>query len=431
MQSEILFERAKAVMPGGVSSPVRAFKGVGGTPVFFARGEGQHLIDVDGKVYVDFVQSWGPLCLGHAHPSVVEAIVRAARDGTSFGAPCEAEVALAELLVGCFSSIDQVRFVNSGTEATMSALRLARGFTKKSKIIKFEGGFHGHADMLLTKAGSGVATLDLPDSPGVPKEAAQNTLSAPFNDLERTRELFEIHPDAIAAVIVEPIAGNMGMILPHPDFLPGLRKLCDAHGALLILDEVMTGFRAALPGAQAIYGVRPDLVCLGKVIGGGLPVGAYGGRADIMAQIAPLGPVYQSGTLSGNPLAMNAGLATLRAWMAQDVFSNTALRTKRLCDSMKAVADAAKVPMQWAHQGSMFGFFFLKEPHQSPITDFASAKMQVDTTRYARFFHAMKSAGFYFAPSAFEAGFMSAAHQDQAIDACALAFADALEEIVL
>lgn len=418
--SEQHHEKALKMMPGGVSSPVRAFKGVGGTPLVFDRGEGAYLIDMDQKRYLDYVLSWGPLILGHAYPGVVEALLSAARKGTSFGATCALEIELAERLIGCFDSIDQLRFVNSGTEATMSVLRVARGFTGRDKIIKFDGGFHGHSDMLLSKAGSGLATLGVPDSAGVPNASTQNTLTAAYNSLEEVEGLFAAHKDQIAAVIIEPIAGNMGFVRPKAGFLEGLRILCTQHGALLIFDEVMTGFRVAYPSAQALFDVRPDLTCLGKVIGGGLPVGAYGGRADIMAKVAPLGPVYQSGTLSGNPIGMAAGLATLSALDTPGVFDKATASCKKLVLGLRAAAHAHGIPMQSDYSGTMFGFCFLKEEGAS-VFDYTSAKRHVDTKRYASFFHAMLQRGFYFAPSAFEAGFLSSAHSDEGIDETLLA----------
>ncbi|MCS7222630.1 MAG: glutamate-1-semialdehyde 2,1-aminomutase [Anaerolineae bacterium] len=411
-KSAELFAVAQRLIPGGVNSPVRAFRGVGGTPRFIERGQGPYIWDADGHRYVDYVLSWGPLILGHAHPRVVEAITRQAHCGTSFGAPTELETRLAELITERMPTIEMVRFVNSGTEATMSALRLARAFTGRDKIIKFEGCYHGHADMLLVQAGSGVATLGLPDSPGVPSGATQDTLVAPYNDLNAVTKLFEEYPNAIAAIIVEPVAGNMGVVLPTGGFLAGLRNLCARYGALLIFDEVMTGFRVHPGGAQTLYGISPDLTCLGKVIGGGLPVGAYGGRREIMQMVAPAGPMYQAGTLSGNPLAMAAGIATLEELREASVWEELERKTRRLCQGIDQAAQAAGVPIYQTRVGSMFCIFF----QAGPVTDYASAKRS-DTARYARFFHAMLEQGVYLAPSQFEAGFLSTAHGDEEIEA--------------
>lgn len=414
-QSDVLFEQALNLMPGGVSSPVRAFKGVGGVPRFIERGEGAYLWDVDGRRYVDYVLSWGPLILGHAHPRVVEALHAAILRGTSYGAPTRLENELAERVIHLIPSIEMIRFVNSGTEATMSALRLARAATGREKIIKFAGCYHGHADMLLVQAGSGVATLGLPDSPGVPEAATAHTLTAPYNDLDAVHQLFEQNPDSIAGLIVEPVVGNMGFILPHDGFLEGLQRLCRQYGALFILDEVMTGFRVAIGGAQAVWNLDPDLTCLGKVIGGGLPVGAYAGKRDLMAKVAPAGTMYQAGTLSGNPLAMTAGLTTLEILMEDGLFDSAAARTTALADGLRTLAQKAGIPLQIGHLGTMFGFFFLKD-NSAIINDYASARQYADVERYRRFFHAMLEAGVYLAPSQFEAGFVSAAHQPEDIE---------------
>ncbi len=406
-----LYQQAVQVMPGGVSSPVRAFRGVGGTPLFIERGEGPYVVDVDGNRYVDYVMSWGPLVLGHAHPAVVEAIRQQATRGTSYGAPTALEVELANLVIDLMPSVEMVRFVNSGTEATMSALRLARAYTGRHKIIKFEGCYHGHADMLLVQAGSGVATLGLPDSPGVPPGATQDTLTAPYNDLDAVQALFEQFPESIAAVIVEPVAGNMGVVPPVAGFLEGLRNLATQFGAVLIFDEVMTGFRVALGGAQEKYGVMPDLTAFGKVIGGGLPVGAYGGRKDIMEQVAPAGSMYQAGTLSGNPLAMAAGLATLRTIAAPGVFEQIVAVATTVRETIDRVAADAGIPVQTAQAGTMFGLFF----NDQPVRNYAEVKTS-DQERYARFFHAMLEQGVYFAPSAFEAAFAALPHDGPALE---------------
>lgn len=413
-KSEALFERAKSLIPGGVNSPVRAFRSVGGTPRFVDRGQGPYFWDADGNRYIDYVLSWGPLVLGHAHPKVVEALHACAARGTSFGAPTALENELAQLVIDTVPSVEMVRFVNSGTEACMSALRLARAYTGRDKIIKFSGCYHGHADMLLVQAGSGVATLGLPDSPGVPASTAANTLTAPFNDLDGVRALFEAHPDGIAAAIVEPIAANMGFVLPKEGYLQGLADLCREHGALFILDEVMTGFRAGPGGAQDAWGLDPDITCLGKVIGGGLPVGAYAGKRAIMETVAPAGPMYQAGTLSGNPLAMTAGLVTIQTLLEPGVFDGIAAQTEKLVAGIEAAAADAGVPIQAGRMGSMFGFYFLKEAG-AVIDSYESAKEHVHTERFNRYFHAMLERGIYPAPSPFEAGFVSAAHGDAEI----------------
>ncbi len=424
-RSEELFAQAQTRIPGGVNSPVRAFRGVGGTPLFFARGEGAFLIDADGKRYIDYVGSWGPMILGHGHPEVIAAVKEAADQGLGFGAPTAIETEMAELVCELVPSLELVRMVSSGTEATMSAIRLARGFTGRDKIVKFEGCYHGHSDSLLVKAGSGLLTLGVPTSPGVPAALAEHTVTLPFNDLEAATVAFGALGGEIAGVIVEPVAGNMNCVPPLPGFLHGLRELCDQHSSVLIFDEVMTGFRVALGGAQALYGVRPDLTTLGKVIGGGLPVGAFGGRREIMEHIAPLGPVYQAGTLSGNPLAMAAGLSTLRALRAPGFFERLGEKTARLTAGLAAAARDAGVPLATNQVGGMFGFFFTAEREISSYRQV----MDCDIERFRRFYHAMLDAGIYLAPSAFEAGFVSAAHGDAEIDATLQAAAQALRTL--
>ena len=410
-RSSELFDRAKRVLPGGVNSPVRAFRAVGGTPFFVARGHGSSLVDVDGREYVDYVCSWGALILGHVHPAVLAAIHAAAENGWTYGAPCPAEVELAEAVRRRMPSVEVMRFVNSGTEATMAAVRLARAATGRDLIIKFEGCYHGHADGFLVKAGSGVATLGLPDSPGVPAALASLTLTAPFNDATAVAELFRKHAKSIAAVIVEPYVGNAGFIPPDADFHPALRALCDDHGALLIFDEVMTGFRVAAGGAQERLGIVPDLTTLGKIVGGGFPVGVYGGRADLMRRIAPDGPVYQAGTLSGNPIAMAAGLATLRETEAPGFYNQLERRTARLLDGLQEAARRHGVPMTAGHAGSMWGMYFV----EGPVRNYADAKRS-DTALFARWHKAALTRGVFLAPSAFEAGFVSSAHSEADID---------------
>jgi glutamate-1-semialdehyde 2,1-aminomutase len=407
-----LFDRARQLLPGGVNSPVRAFKSVGGEPFFTARADGAYLWDVEGKRYIDYVGSWGPMIVGHNHPAVREAVQRAVLDGLSFGTPCAAEVTMAETIVSLIPSVDMVRMVNSGTEATMSAIRLARGATGRSKIVKFEGCYHGHGDSFLVKAGSGALTFGVPTSPGVPKAAADLTLTLPYNDIEAARELFAEHGGDIAGLIIEPVAGNMNCIPPKDGYLAALRELCTQHGALLIFDEVMTGFRVALGGAQAHYGITPDLTCFGKIIGGGMPVGAYGGRRDLMQQIAPSGPIYQAGTLSGNPVAMAAGLAMLQLIQAPGFHDDLTARTVRLTDGILGAARKAGVPFSVNRVGAMFGLFFTNERVES----YAQATA-ADVAAFNRFFHGMLERGVYLAPSAFEAGFVSSAHGDAEIEA--------------
>jgi glutamate-1-semialdehyde 2,1-aminomutase len=415
------FERAKRVIPGGVNSPVRAFKAVGGTPLFVKDARGCELIDLEGKPYVDYVMSWGPLILGHAHPAVVEAVQRAAARGTSYGAPTEAESELAELVVSMVPSVEKVRFCSSGTEATMSALRLARAFTGRDKVIKFAGCYHGHADAFLISAGSGALTMGTPDSPGITAGTVRDTVSLQYNDLDAVRAAFDAHRGEIACVIVEPYVGNMGLVLPKPGFLAGLRELTTEHGAVLIFDEVMTGFRVAPGGVQQREKILPDMTTLGKIIGGGLPVGAFGGRADIMDQLSPLGPVYQAGTLSGNPLAMAAGITTLRLLLEPGVYEKLDGLTARLIEGLDNVFTRHGVAHQATQRGSMFGFFFTGEP----VVDLTSAKT-ADVAFYGRFFHAMLERGIYFAPSQFEAGFLSTAHDEAAIDRTVAAADDAI-----
>lgn len=404
--SQELFMQAQHFIPGGVNSPVRAFKGVGGEPIFFKAGHGAYLTDVDDKTYIDYIGSWGPLILGHCHESVMNAVIKVLQSGTSFGAPTVLELELAQKIIQLMPSIEKIRMVNSGTEATMTAIRLARGFTKRSKIIKFNGCYHGHCDSLLVKAGSGVLTCGIPSSAGVPDSIAQQTLVADFNDLAQTTRLFEQYGNDIAAVIVEPIAGNMNMVLPTSDFLPGLRKLCDSYQAILIFDEVMTGFRVALGGAQAIYKVTPDLTTLGKVIGGGMPVGALGGKSFIMDCLAPTGSVYQAGTLSGNPLAMAAGLATLQQIEQPQFYTQLTALSKALIDGLQTITSSLNRPFSGTYLGGMFGFCFTNKTPIINYSDIATANEGL----FKQFFHGMLQQGIYFAPSMFEAGFLSCAH---------------------
>ncbi len=412
-QSDILFEQACQFIPGGVNSPVRAFNGVGGTPVFFERAEGALMFDVDGKSYIDYVGSWGPMICGHANPEIIDAVVETVRKGLSFGAPTRAEVALAEKICEVMPNLDLVRMTCSGTEATMSAIRLARGFTGRDKIVKFEGCYHGHADSLLVKAGSGALTMGVPNSPGVPEALAQNTITLEYNNSDQVRQLMaEIGTD-IACIIVEPVAGNMNCVPPLDGFLQSLREACDASGSVLIFDEVMTGFRVGLAGAQGLYGIKPDLTTLGKVIGGGMPVGAFGGKREIMNHIAPLGPVYQAGTLAGNPVAMAAGLKNLEIIRRGGFYEELTGKTDQLVNGILDKARANRVPMQANRVGAMFGLFFTE---QSQVSRFEHVS-QCDVERFKRFFHGMLAQGINLAPSAFEAGFVSSAHTDAQIQA--------------
>jgi glutamate-1-semialdehyde 2,1-aminomutase len=411
-RSEELFGEAQRYIPGGVNSPVRAFRGVGGTPIFFKRGAGAYLYDEDDRHYIDYVGSWGPMIAGHAHPAVVRAVQEAAVNGLSFGAPTALETAMAHKIRELVPSMELVRMCNSGTEATMSAIRLARGYTSRNTIIKFEGCYHGHSDSLLVKAGSGALTLGVPTSPGVPAALAAYTVTLPYNNLLQVREAFNKIGEEIAGIIVEPVAGNMNCIPPAPGFLAGLRQLCDRYGSVLIFDEVMTGFRVAPGGAQQLYGVTPDLTTLGKIIGGGMPVGAFGGKLAIMEKLAPLGPIYQAGTLSGNPVAMAAGLATLELLAVPGFHDDLAAKTQRLCDELVTAAREAGVLLTANSVGGMFGIFFTEEP----VTSYEQA-VACDIERFKRFFHGMLAEGVYLAPSAFEAGFLSSAHTDEDIEA--------------
>ena len=411
-RSHDLFEKAQLYIPGGVNSPVRAFKGVGGDPVFFKRAEGPYLYDEDDNKYIDYVASWGPAIVGHSHPDVLAAVRDTMVNGLSFGAPTEIEITMAQRVCELLPSMDLVRMVSSGTEATMSAIRLARGFTGRDKIVKFEGCYHGHADSLLVKAGSGALTLGVPTSPGVPADLAQHTLTLQFNDSDMVRETFAKLGDQIACIIVEPVAGNMNCVPPVPGFLETLREVCDAHGSVLIFDEVMTGFRVALGGAQQLYDIKPDLTTLGKVIGGGMPVGAFGGRREIMDKIAPTGPVYQAGTLSGNPVAMAAGLKTLELISAPGFYTDLSTRTQHLAQGLQETARRAGVALTTNQVGGMFGFFFSGE---EKISSFAQVSA-CDVARFKKFYHGMLDNGIYLAPSAFEAGFVSSAHKESDID---------------
>ncbi|GAA6166750.1 glutamate-1-semialdehyde 2,1-aminomutase [Sessilibacter corallicola] len=411
-RSEQLFKQAQSFIPGGVNSPVRAFKAVGGTPIFFQKAQGAYLYDVDDQRYVDYVQSWGPMILGHAHPDVIQAVVDKLQYGLSFGAPTEIETTLAEQLCDIIPGMDLVRFVNSGTEATMSAIRLARGVTGRDKIIKFEGCYHGHSDSLLIKAGSGALTMGVPSSPGVPASLAEHTITLTYNDIEGLKQAFAELGDQVACVIVEPVAGNMNCVPPVPGFLEAIRELCDQSGSVFIADEVMTGFRVSLSGAQGHYGVTADITTLGKVIGGGMPVGAFGGKREIMEQIAPLGPIYQAGTLSGNPVAMAAGLTNLGLIQADGFYQALTAKTQLLVDGMKAIALDKGIPFTTNNVGSMFGFFFTEE---TKVTNYSQV-MACDIERFNRFFHLMLEQGVYFAPASYEAGFMSQAHTQDDIE---------------
>ncbi|GIU22503.1 glutamate-1-semialdehyde 2,1-aminomutase [Shewanella schlegeliana] len=418
-RSDELFEQAKKTIPGGVNSPVRAFSGVGGSPRFIEKADGAYIFDADGKKYIDYVGSWGPMILGHNHPKIREAVLKAVENGLSFGAPTELEVTMAEKVIEMVPSMEQVRMVSSGTEATMSAIRLARGFTNRDKILKFEGCYHGHADCLLVKAGSGALTLGQPSSPGIPEDFAKHTLTATYNDLDSVKAIFEQYPEEISCIIIEPVAGNMNCIPPIDGFLQGLRAICDQYGALMIIDEVMTGFRVSKSGAQGHYGVTPDLTTLGKVIGGGMPVGAFGGRKDVMQFIAPTGPVYQAGTLSGNPIAMSAGLAQMEALCEEGVYEQLAAKTQYIAEGFKAAANKHGIPMAINYVGGMFGFFFTDE---ETVTNFAQVT-KCNTALFAEFYHLMLDEGVYLAPSAYEAGFLSLAHGEEELEAT-LAAAD-------
>jgi len=424
-KNQILFEKSQQLIPGGVNSPVRAFRSVGGTPVFFKKGLGSKLWDVDGKEYIDYINSWGPMIVGHAHPEVIEAVQAVAANSLSFGAPTGLELEMAETINKLVPSMEQIRLVSSGTEATMSAIRVARGFTGRSKLVKFEGCYHGHADSLLVKAGSGLLTFGEPDSAGVPAEVAANTLTLPYNDVEQLEALFKQSGEELACVIVEPVVGNMNLVKPKEAFLKALRELCTQYGVVLIFDEVMTGFRVHLGGAQALYGIKPDMTTLGKVIGGGLPVGAFGGRKDIMSGLAPLGKVYQAGTLSGNPVAVTAGLKTLELIQAPDFHKNLAAQTKKLVDGLVGAAQKAGVTFSGQSVGGMFGLYF----SEACPTSFDEV-MASDKTVFNTFFHSMLESGIYLGPSAFEAGFVSAAHTKADIAATIAAAEKAFQKIL-
>ena len=415
-QSSSLFARAQLRIPGGVNSPVRAFKSVRSTPLFIREGKGSHITDVDGNDYIDYIGSWGPLILGHCHPEVIAAIEETLHRGASFGTPTEGEVHLAEMICTAVNSVEMVRLTNSGTEASMAAIRVARGYTGRDKIIKFEGCYHGSVDSLLVKAGSGVMTLGLPDSPGVPASFVEHTLLADFNNLESVTDLFDEYGSEIAAVVLEPVAGNMGMVVPDLDFLKGLRNLCDVHGSLLVFDEVMTGFRVDYGGAQSIFGIIPDMTIFGKVIGGGLPVGAYGGRQDVMLMVAPAGPVYQAGTLSGNPLAVAAGRKTLEILQAPDTYAELSRKSNWLIDEMRQSAGQNGIPLQTNVMGGMFGFFFAERP----VRNYQDAA-ESNQDRFRKFFMGMLKAGIYLAPSSFESGFISMAHTEEDLEKTAVA----------
>lgn len=422
--SQELFNEAQRYLPGGVDSPVRAFKAVGGTPPFMVRGDGSKIYDADGNKFTDYVCSWGPLILGHSHPQVIEKLRQAIERGTSFGAPTELEITLARMICAAMPSIEMIRFVNSGTEATMTALRLARAFTGRDRIVKFAGCYHGHADGLLAKGGSGLATLGIPDSPGVPLGYAQNTLVAPYNNTEAVEQLLQRYPEEIAAVIVEPVAANMGVVPPRPGFLASLRKLTNEFGALLIFDEVITGFRVACGGAQALYGITPDLTCLGKIIGGGLPVGAYGGRREIMEMMAPVGPVYQAGTLSGNPLVMTAGIETIKVLSQGGVYHQLEARSSSLEEGLVKAASESGIGLHISRVASLLTIFFTAKP----VVDYESAK-QANTKLFGRFFHRLLAEGIYWPPSQFEAAFVSLAHSDEDIQTTIGAVGKALSSL--
>lgn len=424
-RSAELFARATQHIPGGVNSPVRAFRAVGGTPVFIDRADGAYLYDVDGKRYIDYVLSWGPMIMGHNHPEVREAVIRQAEKGLSFGAPTELEIELADTLCDIMPNMDLVRMVNSGTEATMSAIRLARGYTGRDLIVKFEGCYHGHSDSLLIKAGSGALTMGVPSSPGVPAALAEYTMTLTYNDVEGLRAAFAEHGERIACLIVEPVTGNMNCVLPAPEFLKAMRDVCNDSGAVLILDEVMTGFRFGTHGAQGHYGIEADLTALGKIVGGGMPVGAFGGKREIMEQIAPLGPVYQAGTLSGNPIAMAAGLATMKIISRPGFYAPLFEHTRLLCEGLQTAADNAGVAFTTNHAGTMFGGFFTDRKRVSTYADV----MACDTDAFARFFHKMLDLGVYLAPASYEAGFMSAAHTDEDIERSVAVAATAFAEL--